>query len=44
MLQGGPGAEYFYCGPGFDVVVGFNAAEGDTNQTIVKMSYNIYSF
>ena len=27
----GPGADYFDCGGGFDIVIGFNPAEGDTN-------------
>src|SRR6476646_7439717 len=31
VLQGGPGANYFDCGGGFDIVVGFNPAQGDTN-------------
>ena len=31
VLQGGPGANYFDCGSGFDIIVGFDPAKGDTN-------------
>jgi hypothetical protein len=31
LLEGGDGADYFDCGDGLDVIVDFNAAEGDTH-------------
>jgi hypothetical protein len=30
-LVGGPGADFFDCGPGLDVVKDFNATEGDVH-------------
>ena len=31
VLQGGSGTDYFDCGGGFDIVIGFDPAKGDTN-------------
>jgi hypothetical protein len=31
VLQGGSGPDYFDCGGGFDIVIGFDPAKGDTN-------------
>ena len=31
VLQGGPGADYFDCGDGLDMIIDFNAGQGDTH-------------
>jgi hypothetical protein len=41
-LEGGPGADFFDCGPGFDTVVDFSPNEGDiTNDNYEDIRTNL---
>ena len=42
VLEGGPGADFFDCGMGFDTVVDFNPNEGDiTNDNCEDVRTNL---
>jgi hypothetical protein len=41
-LEGGPGADFFDCGPGFDTIVDFSPNEGDlTNDNCEDVRTNL---
>lgn len=38
-LRGGSGADHFDCGPGFDIVLDFDASKGDTHSSDCEVIY-----